>query len=84
MAKKKKVKKDDYPKSISKKAVTKAVEDGDLVKRDVVEENALKTVRGKLYNPEGNTELYKRIIALEQRINRIVFAIDKSRSVRGL
>ena len=48
------------------------------------EKEDLKAVRGKLYNPIGNAELYESIIALEQRIDRIVMAIGKSKSVRGL
>ena len=78
MAKKKKVKKDDYPKSISKKAVTKAVENGDLVKREstrnVLIDNLIMEVN----------ELGGKILTLEQRIDRIVTAIGKAKSVKGL
>ena len=47
-------------------------------------EKQVESVKGKLYNPIGNAELYERIIALEQRLGRIVTAISKAKSVKGL
>ena len=83
MAKKKKVKKDDYPKSISKKAVTKAVEDGDLVKREPIP-NFSEAERLFLDNAKAIEAIKEIIVALEQRIDRIVTAISKAKSVKGL
>ncbi len=53
------------------------------IKREPAKED-LEAVRGKLYNPQGNPELYERVVALEQRIDRIVIAISKAKSVKGL
>ena len=69
----KKVKK--YPKSISKKAVEETVKNGALVKRVTLEDGLL-----SLNRLAGN--LQGRVWKLEQRIDRLVEAIDKSKSVR--
>ena len=69
---KKKVKKNEYPKSVSKKAVEKAVEAGDLVKREEISVAQL------------ILDLTNVVIRLEQRLDRIVIALSQSKSVKGM
>ncbi len=75
--------KEDYPKSISKEAVTKAVEDGDLVKRDVAYSNK-EVIDFQNALHDKMTSIISMVVGLEQRIDCIVTAIGKAKSVKGL
>ncbi len=82
---KKKVKKAKKVKKDSKYAVIAESQAEELVETaEGFTEKQVESVKGKSYNPIGNAELYERIIALEQRLGRIVTAIGKAKSVKGL
>ena len=91
MAKKKikKVKKTEYPKSVTKEAVKEAVKDGDLVKREVPHKSnqfdALLNLEQRIDKLQSLvTELNNQLCIIGDRIDRLVTAISKAKSVKGL
>ncbi len=69
------IKENEYPNLISEEAVEKAVENGDLVVRSEGE---------KVDDSKLLFDLVIKVGNLEQRINRIVDAIDKSKRIKGM
>ena len=86
------VKEEEYPSSISEEAVEKAVESGDLVEKSKQATEVTKRSGATFVSSEESimeilrtyTNLAKSISETNQRIDRIVDAISKSKRVKGL